>query len=113
VAQFVGWVTTSTSGSRPKPSWSRILDPASPVHAVVAEREGGDVVGNANYVVHENTSALTPACYLQDLFVQPHQRAAGVGKLLIDWLVEEMKVEGWSRLYWNTKEKQPPRSRPL
>jgi GNAT superfamily N-acetyltransferase len=85
-------------------TWARILDPVSSVHAIVAERDGGDVVGIANYIVHENTSALTPACYLQDLFVQPDRRAAGVGKLLIDWLVEQMKIEGWSRLYWNTKE---------
>jgi GNAT superfamily N-acetyltransferase len=84
-------------------TWARILDPASPVCAIVAERHG-EVVGMANYLVHENTSALNPACYLQDLFVQPDQRAAGVGRLLIDWLVEEMKVQGWSRLYWNTKE---------
>jgi GNAT superfamily N-acetyltransferase len=85
-------------------TWARILDPASPVYAIVAEREHGYVVGIANYLVHENTSALAPACYLQDLFVDPAERAAGVGKMLIDWLVEEMKVEGWSRLYWNTKE---------
>ena len=23
---------------------------------------------------------------------------------MIDWLVAEMKAQGWSRLYWNTKE---------
>ena len=23
---------------------------------------------------------------------------------VIDWLVEEMKTQGWSRLYWHTKE---------
>ena len=85
-------------------TWARILDPASPVQAIVAEREGGDVVGIANYIVHETTSALTPACYLQDLYVESDQRAVGVGKLLIDWLVEEMRVEGWSRLYCNTIE---------
>ncbi len=85
-------------------TWARILDPSFPVHAIVAEENGSDVVGIANYIIHENTSALTPACYLQDLFVQPDHRATGVGKLLIDWLIEEMKVEGWSRLYWNTKE---------
>lgn len=85
-------------------TWARIMDPAYPVYAIVAEHNGADVVGIANYVIHENTSALKPSCYLQDLFVDPEQRAAGVGKLLIDWLVEEMKVQGWSRLYWNTKE---------
>jgi GNAT superfamily N-acetyltransferase len=85
-------------------TWSRILDPASPVHAVVAERADGRVIGIANYIVHENTWTLTPICYLQDLFVDPAERAGGVGKRLIDWLLEETKRQGWSRLYWNTRE---------
>jgi GNAT superfamily N-acetyltransferase len=85
-------------------TWARIMDPLSPVHAIVAEREGADVVGMANYVIHENTWTLTPVCYLEDLFVDPGERAGGVGRQLIDWLVAEMKTRGWSRLYWNTKE---------
>jgi len=55
-------------------------------------------------VIHENTSTLTPVCYLEDLFVDPKKRAGGVGRQLIDWLVAEMKVQGWSRLYWHTRE---------
>jgi len=85
-------------------TWARILDPASPVHAIVAERAGEGVIGMANYILHENTWTLTPVCYLEDLFVDPGQRAAGVGKELIDWLVAQMKAERWSRLYWNTRE---------
>lgn len=85
-------------------TWGRITDPASPVHAVVAEREGAGVIGIANYVIHENTWTLTPVCYLEDLFVDPGERAGGVGRQLIDWLVAEMATRGWSRLYWNTKE---------
>jgi len=84
-------------------TWKRIRDAASPVHGIVAE-EAGRVIGIANYIIHENTSTLTPVCYLQDLFVDPTLRAGGVGKQLIDWLVAEMKAQGWSRLYWNTKE---------
>ncbi|MBK5188948.1 MAG: GNAT family N-acetyltransferase [Gemmatimonadaceae bacterium] len=64
----------------------------------------GQVIGIANYLTHENTTKLTPVCYLQDLFVDPERRRGGVGKQLIDWLIAEMKREGWSRLYWNTKE---------
>lgn len=85
-------------------TWARILDQASPVRAIVAEREGEGVIGMANYLVHENTWTLSPVCYLQDLFVDPRRRAAGVGKQLIDWLVAEMHAQGWSRLYWNTRE---------
>jgi len=83
-------------------TWKRILDPAAPVHALVAEADG-KVVGIANYLVHEHTMHLGPACYLGDLFVDPRVRAHGAGKALIDWLVAEMKLQGWSRLYWHTR----------
>jgi GNAT superfamily N-acetyltransferase len=85
-------------------TWARIMDPASPVWAIVAERDGDGVIGIANCVMEERTSALTPACYLSDLFVDPDQRAGGVGRMLISWLVAESKARGWSRLYWHTKE---------
>jgi GNAT superfamily N-acetyltransferase len=83
-------------------TWARIMDDASPIHAIVAE-SASQVVGIANYVVHEHTLHLTPACYLADLFVDPAERAAGVGKQLIDWLAEEAKRRNWSRLYWHTR----------
>jgi GNAT superfamily N-acetyltransferase len=85
-------------------TWARIMDAAAPVHAIVAEREDAGIIGIANYILHENTWTLTPVCYLEDLYVDPAQRAGGVGRQLIDWLVAEMKARGWSRLYWNTKE---------
>jgi GNAT superfamily N-acetyltransferase len=84
-------------------TWARILDDASPIHAIVAEDRKDGVIGIANYVVHEHTLGLTPVCYLGDLFVDPAQRAAGVGEQLIGWLAAEMKREGWSRLYWHTR----------
>ncbi|ANN79060.1 GNAT family N-acetyltransferase [Bordetella flabilis] len=85
-------------------TWSRIVDPQSPVYAIVAEDDGGQVIGIANYILHENTSTLTPVCYLQDLYVDPTVRARGAGKQMIDWLMAEMKTRDWSRVYWNTKE---------
>jgi ribosomal protein S18 acetylase RimI-like enzyme len=72
--------------------------------AIVAEDSKEGVVGMANYLVHESTSTLTPVCYLEDLFVDPACRAAGIGKMLIDWLVAESKTRGCAYLYWHTKE---------
>lgn len=88
--------------------WQRIFNPASPVQAIVAvhtDAQGQQtVIGIAHYILHENTSELTPVCYLQDLFVDPTARAGGVGKQLIDWLLAEVKQRGWANLYWNTRE---------
>jgi GNAT superfamily N-acetyltransferase len=85
-------------------TWQRIMDAGSPVHSIVAEAVGAGVIGMANYILHENTWSLTPVCYLEDLFVDPDQRGDGVGEQMIRWLVEEMKAQGWSRLYWHTGE---------
>jgi GNAT superfamily N-acetyltransferase len=83
---------------------ARIRDASSPVYAIVALDSSGYVIGIANYLTHENTTQFTPTCYLQDLFVDPDYRGGAVGEQLIDWLLAEMKRQGWSRLYWNTKE---------
>src|SRR5262245_34298440 len=84
--------------------WARLFDETSPVYAIVAEHETDGVIGLANYVVHDSTSALTPVCLMQDLYVDPDARAAGVGAALIDWLRAETVERGWSSLYWHTRE---------
>lgn len=82
----------------------RANDPHSPVHAIVALDSSGRVIGIANYLTHESTMQLAPVCYLQDLFVDPAARGSNVGKQLIDWLIAEMQRNGWTRLYWSTRE---------
>jgi GNAT superfamily N-acetyltransferase len=84
--------------------WSRILDSASPIHAIVAEAADGAIVGMANYVLHDGTWSIEPACCLEDLYVDPRRRGNGVGRMLIDWLVSEMKANRWAKLYWVTRE---------
>jgi len=91
-------------------TWQKIMNSSAPIHAIVAEKivaedaNQNEVVGIANYVIHDSTSSLAPVCLLQDLFVDPSSRGTGAGKLLIDWLVAEMSAQGWSRLYWHTRE---------
>ena len=54
-------------------------------------------------VLHEGTWSAAPICYLEDLFVAPEARGAGIGRALISDLIAVGKVRGWSRLYWHTK----------
>ena len=85
-------------------TWQRILDAASPVHCIVSCDASGRIQGICNYIPHDNTWTLTPVCYLEDLFVDSAVRGQQFGKALIDWLVAQMTAQGWSRIYWMTRE---------
>jgi GNAT superfamily N-acetyltransferase len=86
-------------------TWGRILDPMSPVKALIARDPAtGAPWGMCNYIVHANTWTYGPVCYLEDLFTHPHVRGKGVGKALIDRLISMGKSDGWERLYWMTRE---------
>lgn len=89
-------------------TFARLLDPASPVKGRVAEREGV-LLGFSTIVLHEDSWALTPACYLGDLFVAPEARGLGVGRALIEDLVMRGKQEGWSQIHWLTRHDNPAR----
>jgi ribosomal protein S18 acetylase RimI-like enzyme len=64
----------------------------------------GATVGLANYVLHPYTWGPAQVCYLEDLYVAPEARGAGVGRRLIEHLVEEGRQRGWARVYWHTRE---------
>ena len=80
----------------------RILDPVNPLFGRIAEREGV-VVGFAVCVLHEGTWSTRPTCYLEDLFVDPAVRGAGVGRGLLDDLLSLSAERGWSSIYWHTR----------
>ncbi|MCA1325472.1 GNAT family N-acetyltransferase [Herbaspirillum sp. alder98] len=82
-------------------TWSRILDAAEPVHALVAEREG-QLLGLAHFLYHRNTILAGPVCYLQDLFTVPAARGQGVARALIEALYRRAADDGAERVYWHT-----------
>ena len=84
-------------------TWQRFLDPAEPVFALVAEREGR-IVGLAHYLFHRSTTQIPLTCYLQDLFTLPSERGRGVGRSLIEAVYERAKAAGSKRGYWQTQE---------
>jgi GNAT superfamily N-acetyltransferase len=84
-------------------TWNRFFELDEPVHALVAE-SGGELLGLAHYLFHRSTTAIAPVCYLQDLFTGETERGKGVGKALINETYQQAKLEGASRLYWQTHE---------
>ncbi len=89
-------------------TWRRLLDPAEPMHAVLAWRgepgRGGAAVGMANFLMHRSTWTTGDYCYLQDLFVDPGVRGGGIGAALIAHVRAEAEARGCSRLHWLTHE---------
>jgi GNAT superfamily N-acetyltransferase len=94
---------TALSSAVTESTWRRILDPAEPVHALVAERDGR-LVGLAHFIFHRTTTAIGPTCYLQDLFTDGAARGMGVGSSLIARVCERAKGMGAARVYWHTHE---------
>jgi len=84
-------------------TWARFLDPAEPVHALVAESDG-ELLGIADYLFHRSTISIPPICYLQDLYTVEHVRGRGVGRSLIEAVAARAREAGAERLYWLTHE---------
>ena len=84
-------------------TWARFFDPAEPVHALVAERDGR-IVGMVHYLFHRSTTAIGLNCYLQDLFTDPDARGGGIGRALIFAVYDAARAAGSPRVYWQTHE---------
>ena len=82
-------------------TWSRFLDPAEPVHALVAE-QGGRLLGLAHFLYHRTTTNPRDNCYMQDLFTTEAARGTGVGRALIEAVYEEARKADAGRVYWQT-----------
>lgn len=82
-------------------TWARLLDPACPLTARIAVVDGR-AMGFAIHQNHPSTWVMGNDCYLEDLFVAPEARGAGIGRALIEDLIALARARGWKRLYWNT-----------
>jgi GNAT superfamily N-acetyltransferase len=86
-------------------TFARLLDPAEPMFALVAEdADTHDLIGLVHCVLHRGTWTIGDFCYLEDLFTAPAARKRGVGRALIEAVyarADELKCE---RVYWLTHE---------
>ena len=82
-------------------TWQRFFDPAEPVFALAAERDG-KLCGLTHYLYHRSTTRIELTCYLQDLFTDPRVRGKGVGRALIEGVYAQAKAAGIKRVYWQT-----------
>lgn len=77
-----------------------------PVAECVVGEVGGDVVAFALFFTNFSTFLARPGLYLEDLYVRPAQRGAGLGRALLEHLGRLAAERGcgrfeWSVLDWN------------
>jgi GNAT superfamily N-acetyltransferase len=60
----------------------------------------GEIVGFALWFRNFSTWLGRPGIYLEDLYVQPAARGRGVGKALLEALVEVARERGYGRVEW-------------
>lgn len=84
-------------------TWARFMDPAEPMHCAVAEKDG-TLVGLVHYISHRSCWTVGDYVYLQDLFIAPENRKAGVGRALIEHVYAAAQAQGCSRVHWLTHE---------
>jgi len=70
------------------------------VEAVVAE-SGGQVMAFALFFTNFSTFLAQPGLYLEDLYVQPACRGAGIGKALLSHLGALAASRGYGRFEWS------------
>ena len=89
-------------------TWSRLLDPAEPMHVLGAFGPGDDggerLLGIVHYIFHRSTWTPGNYCYLQDLFTIPEARGRGAGRALIEAVYDKAREAGASRVYWLTQD---------
>ena len=83
--------------------WQRICDPENEIQCRVAVSATGELVGLVHFFPHAHTWYAKQVCYLNDLFVLPEIRGAGLGQRLIEAVVEEGRKQGWAEVYWLTQ----------
>jgi GNAT superfamily N-acetyltransferase len=68
--------------------------------ALIAERDGGEVLGYALFFTTFSSFLTSPAMWLEDLYVRPSHRGEGVGRALLSAVAARTRERGGERLEW-------------
>lgn len=69
--------------------------------ALVAEAPGAGPVAFALYFINFSTFLAKPGLYLEDLYVKPAHRGAGLGQALLRRLAQTAVERGYGRFEWS------------
>jgi ribosomal protein S18 acetylase RimI-like enzyme len=77
--------------------------PRRAFRALVAEVEGGRVIGYAAFLSGYNTDFAARDTWMLDLFVRPAWRSRGIGRALVTAVAREAVRGGFPNLEWGVR----------
>ena len=102
-AGYLEFYKSTISSEQTELTWKRLINNELKMFGFVAENENG-VIGFTHCLFRPSTWTETDYCYLEDLFVDPSIRGRGVGRALMNRVVELAKEKNSKRVYWTTQE---------
>jgi GNAT superfamily N-acetyltransferase len=102
-AGYLEFYKSTISPEQTELTWKRLINNELKMFGFVAESEEG-VIGFTHCLFRPSTWTETDYCYLEDLFVDPNIRGKGIGRALINKVVELAKEKNSKRVYWTTQE---------
>jgi GNAT superfamily N-acetyltransferase len=102
-AGYLEFYKSTISPEQTELTWKRLIKNELKMFGFVAESEDG-IIGFTHCLFRPSTWTETDYCYLEDLFVYQNIRGKGVGRALIEKVVELAKEKKSKRVYWTTQE---------
>jgi GNAT superfamily N-acetyltransferase len=102
-AGYLEFYKSTISSEQTELTWKRLINNELKMFGFVAENEDG-VIGFTHCLFRPSTWTETDYCYLEDLFVDANIRGKGVGRALMDKVVDLAKEKKSKRVYWTTQE---------
>jgi GNAT superfamily N-acetyltransferase len=102
-AGYLEFYKSNLSPEQTEFTWERLISNEQKMHGFVAENENG-VIGFTHCLFRPSTWTETDYCYLEDLFVDPNIRGKGIGRALMNRVIELAKEKNSKRVYWTTQE---------
>jgi ribosomal protein S18 acetylase RimI-like enzyme len=99
---YLGFYEAEVSEEVTAATWARLMDPEGAMFGRAVEVDGR-LAGFSLSVLHPGSWTIGLQCYLEDLYVDPAVRGMGLGRALVDDLLELAAECGWARLYWHTR----------
>jgi len=101
---YLAFYETELPPATVETAFARLTDPGVTDYAGLIAETGDGPAGLVHYITHRHGWRVENVVYLQDLYVAPAVRGAGIGRALIEAVYAAADAAGTPSVYWLTQE---------